>query len=276
MTQDRSVVQKGDVDKVASLYYNGHTSASYKSALRVVVGLSLEHDLQGEVLSWKDLAASTIVQRKAALSSLVRLMAQEGRVDASMLDNVIFPSGRPPVERRSATDDELDAMGKAAETTMEVAALIILADTGLRIGSLVAIRYSDLQGDSFTIRTKRNRDIEIHVTESMAAVARKLKEETGASDSDYVFSVNGKRSNEKYAYRIFKRIRDRAGLKELTPHQFRHGFATRLARSGIALSLISKLMGHKNVTTTMGYIHPDRQELKMAATKTSIGERFLK
>lgn len=67
------------------------------------------------------------------------------------------------------------------------------------------------------------------------------------------------------AYHLFHRlIRDlgeKAGIKGLRPHLLRHGFATRMQRDGAPLALITWVMGHKDVSTTLRYISPDSLEV---------------
>jgi len=65
----------------------------------------------------------------------------------------------------------------------------------------------------------------------------------------------------------FKNACDKAGIKNLTFHDFRHTFATRLVLSGVDLASVSKLLGHSSIQMTMRYSHPTPDALKRAVSK---------
>ena len=266
-----STVSKQDVDKVVNFLYNRHTIATYRSALGELVGKELTTPaIQKVVAGWGSLSQSTITVRMAAVRRLVKYKASIEECDPGVLDNVTIPEGRPPSKRRKLTAQELKSFVLAAENTEELLVAILLFDTGLRAGSVPKIRYSDLDGESFKIVGKNDREVEVFTTKSMRILSRKLQRQLGASEGDHIFTAGGGPVSYKFVLRVFRRLADRAGIEDVVPHSARHTFASRLDEAGLSVIKIAAMMGHADVKTTMRYVHPERGTMKEAVQKIAI------
>jgi len=69
--------------------------------------------------------------------------------------------------------------------------------------------------------------------------------------------------------KIWKRIKEKAGLKDVRVHDLRHSFASSAAQAGLSLPFIGALLGHREVATTNRYVHLMSDPLKQAAEKVS-------
>jgi integrase/recombinase XerD len=83
------------------------------------------------------------------------------------------------------------------------------------------------------------------------------------SDSTVFLNVRGGRISRMSIWRIIQKYADAAGIKkEISPHTFRHSFATHLLEGGADLRAVQEMLGHANIVTTEIYTHVDREYLK--------------
>lgn len=143
----------------------------------------------------------------------------------------------------------------------------VLHETGMRIGEALGLRHADIEPAERQIRvchrinangarSKSRDDRVIPATGGLVRLyADYLNDEYGQLDSDYVF-VNlwaepmGHAMGYPAAYDLMVRLRRRTGI-DFHPHLFRHTMATRQMSSGVPVEVVSKLLGHSSVTTTV-------------------------
>ena len=83
-------------------------------------------------------------------------------------------------------------------------------------------------------------------------------------EEDLVFlNRRGKRLSRVYIFMLIKQLAETIGLKKtISPHTFRHSFATHLVEGGADLRAVQEMLGHESITTTEIYTHMDREYLK--------------
>lgn len=81
---------------------------------------------------------------------------------------------------------------------------------------------------------------------------------------DYVFlSKRGKAISRITVFHFIKQYAEMAGInKNISPHTFRHSFATHLLEGGANIRAIQQMLGHEKITTTEIYTHMDREFLR--------------
>ncbi|MGL5980896.1 MAG: site-specific tyrosine recombinase XerD [Phocaeicola sp.] len=151
------------------------------------------------------------------------------------------------------------------------AILETLYSCGLRISELCNLKHSNLyfkegfiQVDGkgskqrlVPISPKAIREIELYLSDSWQAEAKPGYE-------DYLFiSKRGKNISRIMVFCIVKKVAEAIGLhKNISPHTFRHSFATHLLEGGANLRAIQVMLGHETICTTEIYTHVDRQMLR--------------
>jgi integrase/recombinase XerD len=83
-------------------------------------------------------------------------------------------------------------------------------------------------------------------------------------EEDIVFlNRNGRRLSRVMVFMIIKALALKAGItKSISPHTFRHSFATHLVEGGADLRAVQDMLGHESITTTEIYTHLDREYLR--------------
>jgi len=93
------------------------------------------------------------------------------------------------------------------------------------------------------------------------------------SDDNVFLNRRGSKLTRMYVFMIIKDLAKKIGLKKsISPHTFRHSFATHLIEGGADLRAVQEMLGHESITTTEIYTHLDRDFLRQ--TLISYHPRF--
>ena len=98
-------------------------------------------------------------------------------------------------------------------------------------------------------------------------VRNQLKPQKGFEDTIFL-NRRGKQLTRNMIFLIIKELTEKAGIKKkVSPHTFRHSFATHLLENGADLRSIQQMLGHESITTTEIYMHLDKSFLKEVVEK---------
>ena len=211
----------------------------------------------------------------SGLKSFFNYLIFEDYRDDNPLDLIESPKiGRKLPDTLS--ENEIDTIIGAidlskAEGERNRAMLETLYGCGLRVSELINLRISDLyfeedfikvtgKGDKqrfVPISTINKKYIDIYRNE--VRVHQKVQKGFG----DILFlNRRGKQLTRAMVFTIIKRLGELTGLKKsISPHTFRHSFATHLLQNGADLRAIQQMLGHESITTTEVYVHVDRTHL---------------
>ena len=159
------------------------------------------------------------------------------------------------------------------EGTRNRAILEILYGSGLRVTELVNLKISDifLKEGYLIVTGKGSKQRLVPISPEAEKWYKMWLEERVHIDvkpefSDIVF-VNhyGRQLTRAMIFTIIKRLAVQAGIhKNISPHTFRHSFATHLLQNGADLRLIQQMLGHEAITTTEIYTHINIEDLRQA------------
>lgn len=155
------------------------------------------------------------------------------------------------------------------------AMLETLYSCGLRVSELINLKISSLLLNEGFIRVIGKGDKErIAPIGSVAIKHIKIYINTKRNqmsnidkDSEDILFLNrrGKQLTRVMIFTIIKNLAEKAGInKTVSPHTFRHSFATHLVEGGADLRAIQEMLGHESITTTEIYTHLDREYLRQA------------
>lgn len=157
------------------------------------------------------------------------------------------------------------------------AMLETLYGCGLRVSELVNLQISDLyfEEDFIKVTGKGDKQRFVPISEinkKYITIYRKeirIHQNVQKGSDDILFlNRRGKQLTRAMIFTIIKRLAEKIGLKKsISPHTFRHSFATHLLENGADLRAIQQMLGHESITTTEVYVHVDRTHLAEVLNK---------
>jgi integrase/recombinase XerD len=145
----------------------------------------------------------------------------------------------------------------------------VLYSCGLRVSELITLQLSCLFFDEGYIRVigKGNKERIVPIGSTAQKAIRlyvegyRMSLKIKKGDADIVFlNRRGGRLSRVMVFHIVKELAEKAGItKEISPHTFRHSFATHLVEGGADLRAVQEMLGHESITTTEIYTHLDRE-----------------
>jgi len=162
------------------------------------------------------------------------------------------------------------ADGKTPLALRDRAGLELLYGAGLRISELLDLKMSDIMFDEelLSVVGKGNKQRFVPYGKKAGRAMQeylRLGRPRLAKDrsSPYlILNARGKRLSRMGFLKILRSYRIKAGVKKrVTPHTFRHSFATHLLEGGADLRAVQELLGHADISTTQIYTHIDREYL---------------
>ena len=223
----------------------------------------------------KEVEARSQARRISGLKSFFNFLIFEGYRKNSPIDLIESPKlGRklPTVLSLSEIERLLDCIDLShAQGHRNRAIIETLYGSGLRVSELVDLKISDLYFDENMMLINGKGDKQRLVP--LGAFAKKFIQlyidnirvlnKISNEDRDSLFlNRNGKKLTRAMIFTIVRQLGQVVGIeKKISPHTFRHSFATHLLENGADLRTIQTLMGHESITTTEVYMHLDTQHL---------------
>jgi len=263
-----------------------NTLHSYQRDLEKFSGFLSEHRLKLETLSEDEIIEFQVFLKKASLSgaSINRIVsslkgffkycALEYSVNNPMLD--IASTKIPRKLPKALTVDEIASLIAATEREGEItsfrdtAILEILYSTGARVSEVIGVNVGDFSidrvGDQevsvIKLRGKGSKErivplgkFAISALDDYQVRSRPvLVSKNSKSESALFLNTRGRRITRQSAWQIVLNAAKVAGLDgKVSPHVFRHSYATHLLDGGADIRVVQELLGHSSVTTTQIY-----------------------
>lgn len=191
-------------------------------------------------------------------------------------------SGRDGIRKFASTkrerflsESELARLGDAireleAEGTNPVPlnAIRLLALTGMRTGEVLGLTWGDLELDTFHVFLPDSKTGKRRVMLGGSAIALLEGLPIGEPDQ-WIFPASRGAGHFGKLQKIWTKIKTKADLPGVRPHDLRHSFASMAVNSEVTLPVVSSLLGHHSVTMSERYSHLSNDPVKRAADKIS-------
>jgi len=200
---------------------------------------------------------------------LFRWAVDEGYVSANPAKNL----KRPPLPQKSPAGIQaedlskmLDAASKTGTPERDLALVLFVADTGVRLGGVATLTIDRLdisKRRAIVLEKGRGGQKErvVFFSSRTATALENWLEKRGEKEDQRVFLLkpNG-------IYQLFKRLARKSEITgKWNPHSFRHAYARKLLKQGVSIGVVSHLMGHSNVQVTIDFYgrfsHDELQEI---------------
>lgn len=166
------------------------------------------------------------------------------------------------IPKKAYTDLECEKIRKACETPRETAMVEVLFSTACRVSEMCGILTSSIDDRRILICGKGKKYGTIYL-DSRAQLAVDAYIESRDDNNPYLFP--GRKEDQpvttRAVERILKEIGKRAGVSNVHAHRFRRTAATMALRRGMPLEMVSKMLRHENLQTTMRYLDLTEEEL---------------
>ena len=268
--------------------YTGNTLDAYVRDLQKLlnyyadVGIDFRHvtleqlDQFSGTLQELGVQPRSVARILSGVRSFYRFLVLEKEIETDpteLLENPQIGKHLPEVLSIQEIDDIEQAIDKSKpQGVRDVAIIEMLYSCGLRISELCNLKMSELFLEEGYIRVhgKGRKERLVPIGEQAIEKLRQwfvirtgVKAKPG--HEDYVF-ISTKRGTKLSRITLFVYIKDyaqKAGIqKNISPHTFRHSFATHLLEGGANLRAIQAMLGHEDISTTEIYMHIDRSHLR--------------
>jgi len=234
-----------------------------------------------EWMNEKGISPRTQARTISGIKSFYKFLLIEEAVENDPTTLVESPRiGRKLPE--TLTDEEINSLIEAiddskAEGLRNKAILETLYSCGLRVSELVDLKLSNLHFEQEFLRIAGKGERERLVPISKRAIEdikkylilsrKKLTIEKGFENVVFL-NRRGKKLSRVMIFTIIKNLADKIKLeKNISPHTFRHSFASALVQGGADLRTVQEMLGHESILTTEIYTHLDKEYLKDTVNK---------
>jgi integrase/recombinase XerD len=225
------------------------------------------------------LTSSSIARKISSLKMFFRFLVSENIIRCDPSEDISLPKVKkklPSVLTVNEIGQIINAtssqnQGRSVKDYRAWAMFETLYATGVRISELLSLRLSDISLSEGFVRVfgKGSKErivplgkLAIKAIKDYLQLARNKLLKGKASE--YLFlNYRGQRMSRMGFWKILREYLKRVKItKRVTPHTFRHSFATHLLEGGANLRAVQEMLGHSNIVTTQIYTHIDRRYLK--------------
>lgn len=208
----------------------------------------------------------------SGIRSFFNYLLIDEKIEASPAEFILTPKfGRQLPDVLST--DEIDRIMAALDTSTvkgrrDNAMLEVLYSCGLRVSELISLRIPDLFFGEGYIRVIGKGDKQRLVPISPIArdkIQLYMEDRRPARTGEEIVFLNnrGGKLTRVMVFTLLKQAVERAGIdKHVSPHTFRHSFATHLLEGGASIRQVQEMLGHESILTTEIYTHLDSQHLR--------------
>jgi tyrosine recombinase XerD len=232
----------------------------------------------------RNYSRTTIARKIAAIRTFYRYLYREKLVSVNPVDNIKSPRKIKSLPK-FLSKDEVDTILNSINTNTPSGfrnrtILEMLYASGMRISELCNLNFGDLnlEGNEITVFGKGGKERIVLINNTakklLTVYIDKIRPELSNNEetselSPVFINKSGCRIQQRSVHRFLDIIVKELKIhKTVSPHVFRHSFATRLLEHGADLRVVQELLGHASISNTQIYTHVSTERLKQAYIKS--------
>ena len=216
---------------------------------------------------------STIGGYKDIFNSFYKWLLNEGIITRNPCGNIGAIKCEQKV-RQPLSNIDVQKLFDACDTKRDKAMVAFLLNTGCRVAEFTGLKVKDvdLKNREFVVYGKgRKERIMFFDTVTAWYMQEYLDTRKNITEDSYFFATllkdKGRRLSENGVRAALKRLSAKAGVEHVSPHRFRHTFATDMIIKDMPIQDVAVLLGHTKIDTTQRYIHLTKERSKMMYDK---------
>lgn len=234
-------------------------------------------------LSTRNYSKTTTSRKIAAIRTFYRYLYRERLVSANPADNIKSPRKVKSLPK-FLSDDEVYLIFNQLDNSnpsqfRDRVILEVMYATGMRISELCGLNFTNLnlEENEITVFGKGGKERIVLISNRAKQLLDEYINNIRSSfdlknekkyDSPIFLNKMGFRLNQRSIHRTLANIVNSLNIpKNISPHIFRHTFATRLLEKGADLRVVQELLGHASISNTQIYTHVSTERLKQAYVK---------
>lgn len=227
------------------------------------------------LLNKKKLSKRTVSRKISTLKSFFKLLLREKIIKNNPASSLIYPRLDKPLPK-FLTESQVKTVLELPDTTKilglrDKAILEFLYSTGARVSEMVSLKKEDLDllgGVAKAVGKGRRERLLPLGQPAVEAIRQYLRRRQDQERALFLNKNNKPLGDRGVRFVISSYIKKAALLFKVSPHVFRHSFATHLLNRGADLRSVQELLGHSSISTTQVYTHVSLDSLKKVYQKT--------
>lgn len=230
----------------------------------------------------KNYSKTTVARKITAIKTFYKYLYRERLIQNNPASNIKSPrksKGLPEFLDNDEVQNVFNSIDLTSDAGIrDLTIFEILYSSGIRVSELCNINFSDLnlEENEITVFGKGGKERIVLISNRsnnlLKSYIKNIRSKYAKSDfteNDPVFLNNtGFRISQRNIHRSLAKIRKSLNMtKKLSPHIFRHTFATKLLENGADLRVVQELLGHASLSNTQIYTHVSTERLKQAYNK---------
>lgn len=220
--------------------------------------------------SQTEYSPTSVARHFSSLRGFLKYMQNLGEYDfstESMLDRPKLGHYLPQYLTREEVDEVFESAANGKNPLRDTALFELMYSGGLRISEALGIKLSqlDLENEWLTPIGKGNKQRLIPLgskaKENLKAWIEQGRPLTHPTTDNIILNSRGKPMSRMGAWKIVQ-LHTMHLSKQVSPHTFRHSFATHCLEAGMDLRVLQELLGHADISTTQIYTHIDKEFIK--------------